>query len=272
MHISRSPEEIAANRSRYEEHQKKGLEFAPKALPSPSALPASVIAAAAIVHQETIPGGWYWSTVLRRGEAIRVDQQEGTSTVALVAWNAADASERLNLVDTAKVQWTTALGKGRVIFSDMGRVMFSMIEDSSGTHDCLMGGSNAASNAAKYPGIKTRNTRDNLVLLASKLGLDRRDIPGVLNLFAPVRLDGDGSFHWRSKKSNSGDYVEMRAEMDMIVGLSNCPHPLDPNPVYAPSPVSVTRFRAPGPAPDDLPRTATAEAVRGFENNAMMLA
>jgi uncharacterized protein YcgI (DUF1989 family) len=64
----------------------------------------------------------------------------------------------------------------------------------------------------------------------------------------------------------------MRAEMDMIVGLSNCPHPLDPNPVYAPSPVSVTRFRAPGSAPDDLPRTATAEAVRGFENNAMMLA
>jgi urea carboxylase-associated protein 2 len=272
MHISRSPEEIAANRSRYEEHQKKGLEFAPKALPSPSALPASAIPAAAIVHQETIPGGWYWSTVLKRGEAIRVDQQQGASTVALVAWNAADASERLNLVDTAKVQWTTALGKGRVIFSDMGRVMFSMIEDSSGAHDCLMGGSNAASNAAKYPGIKTRNTRDNLVLLAGKLGLDRRDIPGVLNLFAPVRLDGDGSFLWRSKLSNSGDYVEMRAEMDMIVGLSNCPHPLDPNPVYAPSPVSVTRFRAPGPAPDDLARTATAEAVRGFENNAMMLA
>ena len=272
MHVRRAPEEIAANRQRYEEHQKKGLEFAPKAFPEPSLLPAPAIKATAIIHQEIIPGGWYWSTLLKRGEAIRIDQQDGASTVALIAWNAADTSERLNLVDTVKVQWTTAIGKGRVIFSDMGRVMFSMIEDSSGAHDCLMGGSTAASNAAKYPDAKTRNTRDNLVLVAGKFGLQRRDISAVLNLFAPVRIDDAGGFHWHGKRSNSGDYAEMRAEMDMLVGLSKCPHPLDPNPVYAPAPVIVTRFSAPAPATDDLPRTATAEAVRGFENNAMMQA
>jgi len=272
MHVRRSAEEIVANRQRYEDHQKKGLEFAPKAFPAPSALPAPQIEEAAIVHQETIPGGWYWSTLLKRGEALRIDQQHGGSTVALIAWNTADTSERLNLVDTAKVQWTTALGKGRVIFSDMGRVMFSMIEDSSGTHDCLMGGSTAASNAAKYPGVKTRNTRDNFVLVAGKLGLDRRDIPAILNLFAPVRLDDAGTFHWQEKRSSSGNYAELRAEMDMLVGLSNCPHPLDPNPAYAPVLVIVTRFFCAAPAADDLPRTATAEAVRGFENNALMLA
>lgn len=272
MHVRRSEQEIAANRQRYEEHQKKGLEFAPKALPAPSPLPAPPIEASAIIHQETIPGGWYWSTTLQRGEALRIDQQDGASTVALVAWSASDSSERLNLVDTVKVQWTTAIGKGRVIFSDMGRVMFSMIEDSSGAHDCLMGGSTAVSNAAKYPGIKTRNTRDNFILLAGKLGLDRRDIPAILNLFAPVRIDETGAFHWQGKRSNSGDYTEMRAEMDMVVGLSNCPHPLDPDPAYMPMPVTVTRFRTAAPASGDLSRTATAEAVRGFENNAMMLA
>ena len=57
-----------------------------------------------------------------------------------------------------------------------------------------MGGSTPASNAAKYPDVKTRNTRDNLVLVAGKLGLDRRDIPAVLNLFAPVRIDDAGEF------------------------------------------------------------------------------
>lgn len=269
MHVRRSPTEIAANSARYEEHKKKGLEFAPKALPERSALPASAIDNGAIIHREVIPGGWYWSTLLRRGEALRIDQGEGGSTVALVAWNAADTSERLNLVDTAKIQWTTALGKGRVLFSDMGRVMFSLVEDSSGAHDCLMGGSTAATNARKYPGEKTRNTRDNLILLAGKLGLERRDIAGMINLFAPVSIDESGSFHWRTKRSNSGDYAELRAEMDMLVGFSNCPHPLDPDPVYAPQPVTIIRFQAPSPQPGDLARTATAEAIRGFENNAM---
>jgi urea carboxylase-associated protein 2 len=265
--MSRTAEQIAADRARYEEHQRKGLQFAPKALPGPSPLPAAPIAGDA-VHHETIPGGWYWSTRLMRGEAIRI-AQTGPSSVALVAWNAADPSERLNLPDTVKVQWSTIVSKGRVVFSDMGRVLFSVIEDSSGAHDALMGGSTAPSNAARY-GDGTRNTRDNLVIAAGKLGLDRRDIPSVLTLFAPVRVQEDGALVWRGELSHPGeDYVDLRAEMELLVALSNCPHPLDPGPDYAPAPVEVTRYRAPTPAADDLCRTATAEAVRGFENNAL---
>lgn len=268
----RSEADIAANRARYEAHQKLGLTFAPAEMPEPSPLPAPALPDGSMIHDETIPGGWYWWTLLRKGEAVRIDQNEGNSTVALVAWNAQDTTERINLVDTAKVQWTTALTKGRVVLSDMGRVMFSLIEDSSGTHDCLMGGSTAAWNARKYPGVVTRNTRDNLVLIAGKLGLDRRDIPAVLNLFAPVRIDDTGRFGWREKLTNIGDYVELRAEMDMLVGFSNCPHPFDPSPAYEPKPVIVSRFRAPEPKVDDLCRTATAEAVRAFENNAFACA
>jgi uncharacterized protein len=272
MHVKISAEEFTARRQRYLDHQRKGLEFAPRALPPPSPLPAVELETASIIYREMIPGGWHWSTLLRQGEAARVEQGEGNSTVALVAWNAHDTSERLNLVDTAKVQWTTAFGKGRVIFSDMGRVMFSLIEDSTGAHDCLMGGSNAASNAAKYLNQKTRNTRDNLVLLAGKLGLSRRDIPCILNLFASVSISENGDIHLLDTGSNSANYVDLRAEMDMLVGFSNCPHPLNPDPVYAPKAVTVTRFQTQALALDDLARTATTEASRGFENNAMMLA
>ncbi|MBO3761770.1 urea amidolyase associated protein UAAP1 [Ciceribacter sp. L1K22] len=271
MHIRRSAEEIAANRARYEEHQKKGLEFAPKSLPGRSAKPAPAVADHKIVHQERIPGGWYWWTRVKANEVLRVSLDEGFSTVSLVAWNALDPSERMNLPDTVKVQWTTGLGKGRVIFSDMGKVMFSIVEDSSGAHDCLMGGSTAASNAKKYAGANgatLRNTRENFVLVATKAGLDKRDIPAALALFAPVRVDADGKFEWKADLVGDGDYVDLRAEMDMIVGFSNCPHPLDPNPVYGPRSVTVTRIAASKPALDDLCRTATAEAVRGFENNA----
>lgn len=265
--MSRTPTQIAADRARYEEHQRKGLEFATKALPEVSPSPAIPIAADRIIHTEIIAGGWYWSTLLRKGEALRIAQPHGPSSVALVAWNANDLSERLNLPDTVKVQWDTCIQKGRVLFSDMGRVMLSITEDSSGgAHDVLLGGSTAASNAARYPGATTRNTRDNFVLLAGKLGLGRRDIPMALTLFAPVRVLEDDSFAWQSDLINGGDYIDLRAEMDLLVGFSNCPHPLDPSPDYAPPPAIVTRFRA-TVAADDLCRTATAEAVRGFENN-----
>jgi urea carboxylase-associated protein 2 len=266
--MSRSPEQIAADRARYEEHQRKGLQNAPRALPDPSAVPAAPIADP--IHVETIPGGWYWSTSLKAGDTIRITQDHGPSAVSLIAWSAKDTSERLNLPDTVKVQWTTAIAKGRVLFTDMGRVLFSVTEAASTAHDGLVGGSTAASNAAKYAG-DLRNTRDNFILVATKLGLDRRDIPSALTLFAPVRVNADGKFIWREDLRVAGDYVELRAEMDLIVAFSNCPHPLDPSPTYAPQPVTVTRFHAPVAA-DDLCRTATAEAVRGFENNAMQLA
>jgi len=271
MSLHRSPEEIAANRARYEEHQRKGLEFAPKALPGPSPRPAPGIAAAAMIADETVPGGWYFGTPLQRGEALRIAQTGSHASVALVAWRAEDPSERLNLPDTIKVQWTTEIGRGRVLFSDMGRVMLSVIEDSSGAHDVLAGGSTRASTEARY-GETRRNTRDNLILAATKFGLGRRDIPASLNLFAPVRVAEDGSLFWRGDLARGDDYVTLRAEMNLLVALSNCPHPLDPTPDFAPPPIEVTRF-TPGPAAgDDICRSASAEAVRGFENTARLLA
>jgi len=263
--MSRTPDQIAADRARYEEHQRKGLQSAPRALPGPSAIPAAMIAEP--IHIETIPGGWYWSTVMQAGDSLRIAQDHGASAVAMLAWCAADPSERLNLPDTIKVQWTTAIAKGRVLFSDMGRVLFSVTEAASSAHDGLIGGSTAASNAQKYGGDQ-RNSRDNFILAAGKLGLDRRDIPSALTFFAPVRVQDDGAFTWREDLRVDNDYVELRAEMDLMVAFSNCPHPRDPNPVYAANPVTVTRFRLPIAA-DDLCRTATAEAKRGFENNVL---
>src|SRR5687767_11287331 len=100
--MSRTPEQIAPDLARYPEHQRKGLLFARKALPGARPIPASPVANADIIHAETVPGGWYWSTRLMRGEAIR-SAQTGPSSGALVAWSAADPSERLNLPDTVKV-------------------------------------------------------------------------------------------------------------------------------------------------------------------------
>lgn len=261
-----SKDEIAELRRRYEALKADGQ--AAKTLPPPSPRPAATLCDDSILHRETIPGGWYWTTTLRAGEALRLQTGVRPSAVALLAWSKADPSERLNYADTVKLQWTAALQKGRVIFSDMGRVMLSIVEDSGAFHDALVGGSSAASNARRYGG-GFRNTRDNFLLAAQKLGLGPRDIPPCLTFFAPVRTDSDGRFLWHEDKRQAGDYVDLRAEMDLLLVLSNCPHPLDPTPVYDPAPVAIVRFKAGPPTPDDLCRTATAEALRGFENNAM---
>lgn len=275
-HIPRTQDQIAADRARYIAHQAKGLEAGARALPPASQVPAPAVDPSRVIRREAIPGGWYWTTRLEAGEVLRiapeartstVAPEARTSTVALAAWSAADTTERMNLPDTVKVQWTTALGRGRVIFSDMGRVLLSITEDSSGAHDALAGGSDAQSNA-RYGDPRLRNTRENMVLAAAKLGLDRRDLPALLSLFAPVRVDEAGRLGWRPELLSGQDWVELRAEMDLLVALSTCPHPLDPGPGYAPATMIATRLSAvPVPA-DDICRTATAEAVRGFQNTA----
>ncbi len=264
--------EVAANRKRYEELKAAGQGQAPRALPPPTQRNGAPIPAEAIVHREVIPGGWYWTTRVNRGEALRLVNTRGTSCVSLLAWSRADTSERLNHADTIKIQWAASLRKGRVILSDMGRVLFSIVEETTGgAHDAIAGASTAATNAARYTDGTLRNTRDNFILAAGKLGLDRRDVHPCLSFFAPVSVDGEGRFQWNEDRRNAGDFIDLRAEMDLVVALSNCPHPLDPSSSYDPGDVEITRYQAEAPAQGDLCRTASAEAARAFENNAFFL-
>jgi uncharacterized protein YcgI (DUF1989 family) len=92
-----------------------------------------------------------------------------------------------------------------------------------------------------------------------------------VTFFAPIDVDADGRFFWNESRRANNDFVDLRAEMDLLIALSNCPHPLDPAPDYAPGPLELTRFRLPVP-PDDFCRTGSAEAIRAFENNAAALA
>ena len=262
---------IAANQRRYQELKREGQNHAPRALPPPSPRSPPPPAPEALLHREVIPGGWYWSGVVKRGQALRIETPQAGAAVALVAWSREDASERLNTADTIKIQWTATLGKGRVLFSDMGRVMLSLIEDSCGAHDLIAGGSTPASIRPSGSEGPARNTRDNLRLAAGKHGLSSRDVPPCISFFAPVRTDAGGRLVWVPGRRSAGDFVDLRAEMDLVLALSNCPHPLDPSGAEPPA-VVATRFVAPSVGADDLCRTATAEAVRGFGNTDAYLA
>jgi uncharacterized protein len=261
--MSLTQQQIEANRRRYEELRAAGQEQTPKGLPEPTAPGGAPIAPDAVILREQVPPGWYATVRLRRGEALRIVDESGGSSVSLIGWREEDTSERINCADTVKVQWSAAIGKGRVILSDMGRVLLSVTEDTSGAHDLLVGGSTPASTIAAF-GARGRNTQENFLAAASKIGLDVRDIPPCITFFAPVAPDETGRFRWQQGRKRPGDFVNLRAEMNLVVIASNCAHPLDPARPAATGPVMLIKHRAAVATAEDVCRTASPEAARAF--------
>ena len=224
--------------------------------------------------EDTIQGGASWSLLLRRGNLLRLEDTEGGANVATLLYNRDCPVERYNMPDTLKAQHVAHLTSGLVLYSDMGRVLASITDDSCGWHDPLGGFNDRAAVAAKY-GEATyqehrnawyRNTRDNFLAEVAKYGLGSRDLGPTVNFFSKVAVLEDGAMEFIPGNSQAGDFVELRAEMDLLVILDTGQHPLDPNPVYAPKPVSFSVSKAAPVAPDDPCRLSRPENVRGFIN------
>ncbi|MGC4092513.1 MAG: urea carboxylase-associated family protein [Polyangiaceae bacterium] len=224
-----------------------------------------------IVLEERLRGGQMWSRVLRRGQVLRLTDLEGGACVAALFYNADDKGERYNMPDTLKAQHIARLTAGAVLYSDMGRVLCSIVSDSVGWHDTVTGHARAAHGLAKY-GAGTyqtlrnewhRNTRDNFLIELGKHELGKRDLGPNVNFFVKIGSDVDGNLSWQ-QNSKAGDYVELRAELNTLVVLSNTPHPLDPSPRYTPKPVGLAITQQQPAGPDDPCRLSRPENARGF--------
>lgn len=224
-----------------------------------------------ILLEETVPGGAYWSGVIKRGNTLRITDLEGSQGVSLLCYNADNLVERLNVADTAKIQFNAFLKKGMVIYSDMGRVLFSITEDTSSCHDLLTGCSNATSNTNKYGEGDWKNSRDNFLKAITRWGLGKKDIMPNLNLFTRIAVDPDGKMTYEDCKK-PGSYIDLRAEMNVLVAISNCPHILHPSTTYDPKPIQIQILKTPTSAQDDLCRTANPEVLRGFINTDALFA
>lgn len=222
------------------------------------------------VWEETVAPGGYATRSLARGTRLRLIDLKGDACAALMAFNAAMPTERLNVADTVKVQWNAYLGAGKLLLSDMGRVLMTLLQDDAGTHDAFSGTSNAATNAAKYGEGRNSgaypNGRDRFLLGAAKHGLGRRDVHPCINLFKGTRIEADGTITPLVGPYAPGRELVLRAEMDVIVVLANVPHVLDPRPEYSVTPLRLTAWRGPITPSDDPTRNATPEGLRAFEN------
>jgi len=236
------------------------------------------IAPERLLWAETVPAGGHWSGVLRRGTALRLVDLEGGANVAALFYNPEEKLERYNMADTLKAQHTAHLTRGFVCYSDMGRVLCSIINDSIGWHDAIGGISNAESVKKKYGERRyqeyrnemVRNGRDGLLIELGKWGLGRRDLVANINFFSKVTVAASGCMHFVPGNSEAGDYVDVRFEMSTLVVLAAAPHPLDPAAGYQPKPVQLTAWRADPPGADDYCRNFRSENRRGFYNTEKM--
>lgn len=244
----------AQYRARYENLQAQARARAASPVPEAKFVDIPV---SATIRCDTLPPGAYDYFALPRGAALRITNISGTPGSALFLWNADDPSERYNAGDTMKLQWTTRLTTGRVLFSDMGRILASIIADTGSGHDTIIGPNTLAHTSGT-------NGRDNIRNAAAKLGLSRRDVASAISLFSPVAVDADGCLRWQGNPP-SGAQVDLRAEMNLLVALSNTPHALSPE-QNSSGPIRYTVWHAPAATADDICRHFTQEAERGFTN------
>lgn len=239
-------------------------------VPAVDAEPPPGVAADQLLWAETIAPGGYAAKQLARGARLKLEDLQGDACASMLVFNAERPVERLNVADTLKVQWNGYLGAGKLILSDMGRVLMSILEDGAATHDAFCGASNEASNARKYgDGLnygRRPNARDRFLLAAAKYGLGRKDIHPCINWFKGVTVAQGGATLLDVGPYPPGRSITFRAEMDVIVVLANCPHVLDPRGDYTVTPLRALAWRGPVTPQDDPVRTATPEGLRAFLN------
>lgn len=228
-----------------------------------------------VLYEDTIPGGKHWSFTLRRGTVLRLIDVEGGANVGMLFHNPQNPLERYNAPDTLKCQHTFKLTAGHCLYSDMGRIFCSIVEDTAGWHDTVCGNITKAMVAERW-GVKsyqqhrndwTQNGHDSFLVEGAKYGLGRRDLAANVNWFSKVHTEEDGTLVFDPAAAKAGAHVDLRFEMDTLVLFHTCPHPLDPAAEYPRKPVTYQLRKAEPVAEDDRCRLSRPENGRGFANN-----
>jgi len=188
-----------------------------------------------------VESGCGFSRVIRRGQTLRIVDLEGNQAVDTLFFDAHDPTDRYSAVDTIREQGNIYLTTGTRLFSSEGNVLLTIVADTCGRHDTLGGACAAESNQVRYALEKKHmhNCRDTFLLeIQTHLEpLTKRDIPANINFFMNVPVTPAGELTFADGVSGPGRYVEMRAERDVLVLISNCPQLNNPCNAYNPTPV-----------------------------------
>ena len=179
----------------------------------------------AAIHEDTIvPACMPWSAHVKKGDVLRLIDLEGRQAIDFLCYSAADTIDRYSAANTMKLGKNIYLGKGSVLWSMRAHMMMTIVEDSSAcAHDTLYGCCSIEIDVIRYGKTKTQACQSNFEAKLAKHGMGARDMAANINFFMSAPVAADGAVAIVEGKSRPGDHVDLRAEMDVLVVLSNCP-------------------------------------------------
>ena len=201
----------------------------------------SLLDPATAVARHRLPAGEPWLTEVKQGQTVRIVDLDGNQAADILFYNRHDPAEHYSATDTMLAEGGIYLGAGSVLRSNSGRALLTIVADTCGRHDTLGGACAAESNTVRYALQKKfmHSCRDNylLALAHADVGLSKRDLVPNVNFFMNVPVTADGQLTFADGVSGPGKYVELRAEMDVWMLVSNCPQLNNPCNAYHPTPV-----------------------------------
>jgi urea carboxylase-associated protein 1 len=194
------------------------------------------------VHDEVVPARSPWTGVVRATETLRIVDLEGNQAVDFLCYNAADLDERYSAAETIVGQGNIFLTTGTVLRSNEGNPLMTIVDDTCGRHDTIGGACSCESNTVRY-GHHTKHQHacvENFLLALAPFGRGKRDLVGNINWFMNVPVLADGTLGIVDGISAPGKYLDLRAEIDVLVAISNCPQINNPCNGFNPTPIRVT--------------------------------
>jgi urea carboxylase-associated protein 1 len=198
-----------------------------------------------IVSDVVVPAKAPYSATLQTGQVMRIVDLESQQAVDALFYNAYDTTERYSAQDTLAAEASAGrkfyLGAGSVLLSNEMRPMLTIVADTCGFHDTCAGACSCESNTVRF-GHETRfmhSCRENFLAELGKYGMGKRDLVSNVNFFMNVPIRPDGELTVDDGVSKPGGYVDLRAEMDVLVLISNCPQVNNPCNGFKPTPIRI---------------------------------
>jgi uncharacterized protein len=193
-------------------------------------------------RNEVVPARGRTAFPMAKGQTLRIEDLEGQQAVDLICYNLDNLDEGFWAAHSAKLNGTIYLSAGHVLYSSLANPMMTIVEDTVGVNDVICGSCSYALDVVRYGAEKAQpGCMENFEAAIAPWGLRRKDIPMCFNIFLryPVEETGAVSID-HPAPSSPGDFMVLRAEMDLLVAISNCPQENNPCTGFNPSPLGIT--------------------------------